>query len=378
MNKTYRNLIISLVVIFLIFLWAGKYNNTPINESDLRAKIGQMLIVGFRGLEADTDSSIVKAINDLNLGGVILFDYDVPSSGEMKRNITDPEQTKELIKNLKSASPSLFVAVDSEGGLINRLKDKYGFTNIPSAENMGLEDPDQTKEHALFLGNQLRELGFNVNFAPVVDVNINPENPVIGGIQRSFSEDPEVVTAHASSFISGLNENNIISAIKHFPGHGSSEDDSHLGLVDITNTYQTEELIPYREIINSGYNDMVMTAHVMNTNIDADYPATMSPNFLQNILREELGFNGVIVSDDMQMGAITEHFGFEEAIIKSINAGCDLLIISNNGGEYSEEDYYRAVDIIFNAVMSGEINIETINNSYNRIMEIKKRYSLTN
>ncbi|MDD4062444.1 MAG: glycoside hydrolase family 3 protein [Candidatus Pacebacteria bacterium] len=375
MNKTYRNLIISMLVVSLIFIWAG---SIVTKEDNLKSKIGQMLIVGFRGLEVDSDSSITKAINDLNLGGVILFDYDVPSKGEIKRNITDPEQTKELIKNLKSASPSLFVAVDSEGGLINRLKDKYGFTNIPSAENMGLEDPDQTKEHALFLGNQLRELGFNVNFAPVVDVNVNPENPVIGGIQRSFSEDPEVVTAHASSFISGLNENNIISAIKHFPGHGSSEDDSHLGLVDITNTYQTEELIPYREIINSGYNDMVMTAHVMNTNIDADYPATMSPNFLQNILREELGFNGVIVSDDMQMGAITEHFGFEEAIIKSINAGCDLLIISNNGGEYSEEDYYRAVDIIFNAVMSGEIDIETINNSYNRIMELKKRYSLTN
>lgn len=364
-----------MLVVSLIFIWAG---SIATKEDNLKSKIGQMLIVGFRGLEIDSNSSITKAINDLNLGGVILFDYDVPSKGEIKRNITDPEQTKELIKNLKSASPSLFVAVDSEGGLINRLKDKYGFTNIPSAENMGLEDPDQTKEHALFLGNQLRELGFNVNFAPVVDVNINPENPVIGGIQRSFSEDPEIVTAHASSFISGLNENNIISAIKHFPGHGSSEDDSHLGLVDITNTYQTEELIPYREIINSGYNDMVMTAHVMNTNIDADYPATMSPNFLQNILREELGFNGVIVSDDMQMGAITEHFGFEEAIIKSINAGCDLLIISNNGGEYSEEDYYRAVDIIFNAVMSGEIDIETINNSYNRIMELKKRYSLTN
>jgi beta-N-acetylhexosaminidase len=119
-----------------------------------------------------------------------------------------------------------------------------------------------------------------------------------------------------------------------------------------------------------------MTAHVINTNIDANYPATMSPNFLQNILREDLEFKGVIVSDDIQMGAITEHFGFEEAIIKSINAGCDLLIISNNSSTYNEDDYYRAVETIFNAVVAGEINIETINNSYDRITKLKKRYNL--
>lgn len=364
------------MVVSLIFLWAGSIDNNKIDEKGLKSKIGQMLIVGFRGLEIDSESSIAQAIKDLNLGGVILFDYDVPSSGELKRNIADPEQTKQLISNLKLISPTLFVAVDAEGGLINRLKDKYGFTNIPSAQDMGAENPSQTKEHALFLGNQLKELGFNVNFAPVVDVNINTENPVIGGLKRSFGEDAETVTIHASNFISGLNENNIITAIKHFPGHGSSENDSHLGLVDITNTYQEEELIPYKKLISAGYNDMIMTAHVINTNIDANYPATMSPNFLQNILREDLEFKGVIVSDDIQMGAITEHFGFEEAIIKSINAGCDLLIISNNSSTYNEDDYYRAVETIFNAVVAGEINIETINNSYDRITKLKKRYNL--
>ncbi len=344
-------------------------------DGELRSKIGQMLIVGFRGTEVNDESSIIKAINELNLGGVILFDYDVPSRGMEERNIINPNQVKKLISDIKETSP-LFVAVDAEGGYINRLKERDGFNNIPSAKTMSQGSPEETEEYGHYLGEMLSDLGFNLNFAPVVDLNINPDNPIIGKLERSFSDDSEKVAIHALNFIKGLNRYGIISAIKHFPGHGSSRNDSHLGLVDITETYKEEELLPYRIIVSAGYTDMVMTAHVINRNIDPDYPATLSSSFLKDILRNDIGFEGVIISDDMQMGAITDNYGYEEAIIRSVNAGCDIIIISNNGSTYNEEDYYRAVEIIFNAVKIGEIEEMRINESYERITSLKERYGI--
>ena len=259
-------------------------------EMELKKQIGQMLIVGFRGTEISKDSAITGQIKDLNLGGVILFDFDNPSKS-YPRNIINPSQTKELIKNLQSYSLTpLFIALDAEGGLINRLKAKYGFIPIPSAQEMGetgnLAKTEATSEE---LGSELKELGFNLNFAPVVDVNVNPDNPVIGKLERSFSSDPQKVSSQAEAFIKGQRSNYIISAIKHFPGHGSASSDSHLGLVDVTKTYQQKELIPFKALISGNLVDMVMTAHIMDAKVDPDYPATLSPAFLQNILREEKG-----------------------------------------------------------------------------------------
>jgi len=375
MNKIFK-IVLAIVVLIIIGLGGYKYYQSQQDDYTLKQKIGQMLIVGFRGTEINRTSYISKTMNVLNLGGVILFDKDNPS-GQFPRNITDPSQTKQLIEDLKEYSPSsLFVAVDAEGGWINRLKEKYGFKNIPSAEQMGKGTIEETKNNALMLSQELKELGFNIDFAPDVDVNVDPENPVIGQLERSFSGEPDTVYEHASAFIEGLHENNIISAIKHFPGHGSSTSDSHLGMVDVTNTYQQEELIPYQKLIENGYSDMVMTAHIVNTNIDPTYPATLSPLFIKNILREQLGFKGVIVSDDMQMGAIVDNYGFEEAIIKSINAGCDMLILSNNGKTYDEQAPYSAVNIILKAVKKGEISERQINDSYNRIQELKNKYNI--
>ena len=375
MNKTIK-ILISIVVIALAVYLLSLFYKSQEKDYALRQKIGQMLIVGFRGTEINRLSYISKTINVLNLGGVILFDKDNPS-GQFPRNITDPTQTKQLISNLnKYSSSPLFIAVDAEGGYINRLKEKYGFKNIPSAETMGKGTIEETKNNALTLSQELKDLGFNMDFAPDVDVNINPENPVIGYLERSFSNDPNIVSEHASAFIEGLHQNNIIPAIKHFPGHGSSTSDSHLGIVDVTNTYRQEELIPYQKLIENGYSDMVMTAHIMNTNIDPIYPATLSPLFIKNILRDQLKFKGVVVSDDMQMGAIVNNYGFEEAIIKAVNAGCDMLIISNNGTTYDEKAPYDAVNIILKAVKRGEISENQINESYNRIQELKNKYGI--
>ena len=342
-------------------------------NNDLKQKIGQMLIVGFRGTEVSEDSEIIKQINEYNLGGVILFDWDVPGQ-QFPRNITNPEQTKKLVADLKSlTSPFLFVAIDAEGGAVNRLKEKYGFINIPSAEEMGKESPEKVKENALILGEELADLGINIDFAPVVDVNLNPNNPIIGKLGRSFSADPEKVVFYASKFIEGLKEKNIIPAIKHFPGQGSATADSHLGIVDTTETFQSKELIPYQKLIGQGYSDIIMTAHIINKNIDPNYPATLSPLFIEKILRKELGFKGVVVSDDMNMGAIANNYGFEESLIKAIQAGCDLLIISNNGTEYNENLSQQAVEAIFRAVQKGELSEERINQADKRIQELKQK-----
>jgi beta-N-acetylhexosaminidase len=265
------------------------------------------------------------------------------------------------------------VAVDAEGGLINRLKQRYGFIPIPSHQELGKKDNlEETERFSSFLAQELSLLGFNLNFAPVVDLNLNPENPVIGGLGRSFSEDPGKVFNHARAFISGQHKYGILTSIKHFPGHGSSKEDSHKGLVDVTDTYSSKELEPFQELIKSSMADLVMTAHIINRNIDPDYPATLSSRYIKEILRKEMGFQGVVVSDDLQMGAITENYGFEEALVRSINAGCNLLILSNNS-IYDESIPYNAVEMIFKAVKDGRIEKSSITDSWSLIKKLKNK-----
>ncbi len=354
-------------------------NNIPAEpEIPLKDKIGQMIMLGFRGTQVQENSQTGTMIRDLNIGGIILFDYDTPSKS-FPRNIQSPAQTKKLISDLQSyAKTPLLVSVDAEGGMVNRLKPKYGFKTIASAQTMGNDQTLQTTTtNYETLAEELHELGFNLDFAPVVDVNVNPQNPVIGGLQRSFSANPEVVANHAEVAIKTLAAQHIIAVAKHFPGHGSSTGDSHLGLVDVTTTYQQQELLPYQLLQQKGQLDMVMTAHIVNTAIDTNHPATLSPKFLQDILRNQIGFGGVIISDDMQMGAIVANYGFKEAIIRAINAGCDMLLLSNNGtAPYDSQLAQKAIDIIYQAVQEGSIPENTITDSYNRIQTLKKKYQI--
>jgi len=340
----------------------------------LKEKIGQMLMIGFRGTAINDDSDIANAIGELNLGGVILFDYDAPSKSR-PRNIVDWEQTKKLIADLKSRAKNetLLVAVDAEGGLINRLKPSMGFAKINSAQDLGKEDGLVAVEEYWTLAKELSELGFNINFAPVVDLNLNPENPVIGGLERSYSDDPRVVAGYARAFVAAHRAFGILTSLKHFPGHGSSDADSHLGLPDITEPYQERELAPYEELIKNGGADSVMTAHVINRNIDPEYPATLSEKFINGTLRRDLGFDGAVFTDDMQMGAIVDNYGFEDAIVRAINAGCDILIFSNNGQSYDETVPYRARDAILKAVNDGRISESRITESYTRILALKSK-----
>ena len=376
LNKLFI-LFVFLLGIFLLLKYAALQNPVALMaDKQLKQRIGQMLLVGFRGTQAAAASSIVKTLNGLNVGGVILMDYDVPSK-TYGRNIVSYSQTKQLITNLqKNVKVPLLVAVDAEGGLVNRLKPSLGFLDVPSVQQMGQQTASNTLAISQKLGQQLVDLGFNFNLAPVVDVNVNKQNPVIGKIGRSFSSNPKVVAQHAAAFILGMRQNKIITSLKHFPGHGSSRSDSHLGLVDVTGTYQEQELIPYTMLLEQGLVDTVMTAHIVNKNIDPNLPATLSPNFVQNILRKQLGFGGVVVSDDLQMGAIMDYYGLEQAAVKAVLAGCDLLIISNNVKAYDAQAPAKVYNALLEAVENGVIPQGRIVEASNQIASLKKQFGV--
>jgi beta-N-acetylhexosaminidase len=345
-----------------------------ITDAELKQQIAQMLLIGFRGTELTPQHTIYSDIKNLGIGGVILFEYDVPSRSR-PRNIKSPSQLAKLTKDMQAIAPvKLFVSIDQEGGKINRLRTTYGFPATVSAHYQGqVNNPDTTAYYADQTAVILEATGFNLNFAPCVDVNINPLCPIIGKLERSFSADPAIVTQHAGIWLDEQKKKGIIGCIKHFPGHGSSTVDTHLGIADVTRTWQKKELDPYRDLIKAGKVDMVMISHVYNAKLDNAYPATMSRMIITGILREQLGFDGVIVTDDLAMGAMTDHYSLEDILIHSILAGADLLCLSNNGTSYDPEIAKKAVDIIFKAVKDRKINQTRIMNSYNRILRLKAR-----
>jgi beta-N-acetylhexosaminidase len=341
-------------------------------KPELRLMAAQMVMVGFRGLTVEEWPQATAQIRDAGIGGVILFDYDVPAQTEV-RNIASPDQVRRLVSDLQGlAEIPLLVAIDQEGGRVNRLKERFGFPPTVSAASLGiLDDPALTEEQSAQTGRILASLGITLNFAPVVDVNTNPSNPIIGSLGRSFSSDPQVVARHAAAWVRGHRRFGVLTALKHFPGHGSSAADSHKGFVDVTASWSEHELLPYTFLIGEGLADAVMTAHIVNHKLDTERPATLSPRTLQEILRCRLGFKGLIVSDDLQMGAIRDHYGFEESIAMALEAGIDLLVFGNNS-VYEPEIGLRAVEVIERLVREGTIPWERVESSWVRIMNLKE------
>lgn len=335
-----------------------------------------MLLVGFRGLTVDDQSLIVQDIRDRGLGGVVLFDFDTPTNSPV-RNVQSPAQLKALVAALKSAvaaggSP-LLVSIDEEGGRVARLDQRHGFPATESAAALGARNgPAYTRQRSTAMGATLASIGINLNLAPVVDLNVNPTNPIIGALDRSFSADPAIVTAQALAFIAGQHESRIQTALKHFPGHGSSTGDTHLGVVDVTSTWTDVELQPFASIVAQRKADAILTAHVFNANLDPDYPATLSKATVTGILRGRLGYDGVVISDDLQMGAIRQAFGYPEAVALAISAGVDILTIANQ--QVVEEGIVaRTIEIIAGHVGSGRLTEERIDESWARIQALKAR-----
>lgn len=343
------------------------------DREKLREMIGQMIMIGFRGTTVTKNDDIIKDLHNLNIGGIILFDCDV-QTGSKARNIANRDQVKELTHSLENiAKNNLFIAIDQEGGNVTRLNPKNGYKKSQTAQKLGIiNNIELIRSTSKLIANQLATSGFNLNLAPVLDLNINKNNPIIGKLGRSISDDPQKVINYAEIFIQEHSKVNILSCVKHFMGHGSSEGDTHLGIVDVTETYDENELVPYSELIKKGSIDMIMTAHVYNRNIDNLYPFTLSKKVITDILRDNIGFNGVVISDDMQMGAITESYGFEDAVVLAVKAGIDIVLIPNNL-IYDPQTHTKAINTIYDSVDNKIIPFKRIEESYNRITMLKQK-----
>jgi beta-N-acetylhexosaminidase len=338
---------------------------TPVSRANLEEKIGQMLLLGFGGVAVEPAGRVGVEVKSGRMGNAVLF--DVASPGTPSRNINSPAQLSTLSRELQSlASRRMLIAVDQEGGQVARLGPSNGFPPTVSAQYLGQRnDLATTREYGSRMAKTLAQSGINLNLAPVVDVNINPTNPVVGVTGRTFSADPDVVAEHALAFIQAHREAGVLCAIKHFPGHGSSALDSHLGLPDVTRSWSRKELIPFQRLVAARQADVIMTGHLFNANLDPEFPATLSRRTITDLLRGELGFEGVVLSDDMQMAAITQKFGFAASLELAINAGVDMISIA---GDQTQPD---AFSIILEAVRSGRISETRIDQAHRRISSLK-------
>ncbi len=376
-----KNIKSLLLIVLLLATTSCASSKTPTAEIPLAQRAARMIIVGLPGVEITPSSVIIQDITKRKVGGVILFESNVVTNEEKKLSpeelakIDFPARLTALCAKIRElADYPIIISIDQEGGMVNRLKDRYGFVSSVTQQTLGDKDDEAaTRAQAHATAKQLRELGINTNFAPCVDVNINPECPAIGRYGRSFSADADVVATHAAYIMEEHHKEGIITAIKHFPGHGSSLDDTHLGITDVTSTWQECELLPYKMLLDkSGVkNNMVMVSHVFNEKLDPDYPATLSHKIITGILREELGWNGVVVTDDMHMKAIIDHYTDAESVALTINAGTDMLILSSNLPTKMNE---HITDVIINTIVqqveAGIIPQQRIEESFNRILEL--------
>jgi beta-N-acetylhexosaminidase len=344
---------------------------TSMSGPSLRDRIGQMLLVGFRGLTVEEATDMAADIRDRNLGGILLFDTDQPTHGAV-RNVESPTQVTALVAGLqKVARIPLLVAIDEEGGLVARLDERHGFPPTTSAVKLGARgDATFTEEAGKKIAETLASVGVNFNLAPVVDLNVNPTNPIIGSLGRSFSANPAVVTAQAEAFVKGHRAIGVRTTLKHFPGHGSSTGDTHLGVVDVTGTWSATELEPFANVIRDGLAEAVLTAHVFNAKLDSQHPATLSQPTITGILRQQMGWDGLVLSDDMQMGAIRQAYGYKDALRLAILAGVDVLTIAQQQ-VYEAGIVGQTIDIIEGLVHAGSVAEARIDESYRRIQAFK-------
>ncbi len=336
--------------------------------------------MGFSGTVIDEQSSVAQWLSNDGLGGVLLFDYDLMKKSQGK-NLVNQAQIKKLTTQLKhyaQKSPCNgenghpFIAIDYEGGAVDRLSHIEGCLKTQNPCELALLSEEALRAEAGKMANTVKTLGFNLNFAPVVDLNLNEEQGIIGKLGRSFSADPNQVAHVARIFVEVFAEQGLTCCYKHFPGHGSAIGDTHQGFVNVTETFQSKELEPYSLLLaGKELPAMIMTAHVINHKLDASgLPATLSHTVLTGLLRQELGFDGVIVSDDLQMHAIANHYSLEDALRLTINAGADMLIFANQFGEITATEIIESIEKLVHA---NHIPKSRIEQAYQRISDLKQK-----
>ena len=347
-------------------------NNNEIEEVDkikdkvesmsLEEKIGQLFIVGFEGEEINDE--IVDLVKNQKVGGLIYF----------SRNIVDSNQIINLNNEIKAIEKDipLFISVDEEGGVVSRVPEE--FVKLPSSGYIGqFNDENLSYNVGKIIAKELNSLGFNMDFAPVLDIDSNPNNTVIG--ERAFGNNSEIVSRLGIKTMEGIKDGKIIPVVKHFPGHGDTDVDSHYGLPIVKKTLEeleNLEFIPFKNAIDNGA-DVVMISSIILESIDNEYPATMSKKVTTDILRDSLGFDGVIATDDMTMGAIVDNYNLADAVIMSINAGSDLVLVCHG---YDNE--IKVITSIEESISNGTISEDRINESVYRILYLKDKYNLNN
>lgn len=329
-----------------------------INSMTLEQKIGQLFIVGFEG--DIINDEIIDLVKNQEVGGLIYF----------SRNVVDSNQIITLnneIKAIKKDIP-LFISVDEEGGVVSRVPDE--FLKLPSSGYIGkFDDENLSYNIGSIIAKELKNLGFNMDFAPVLDIDSNPNNTVIG--ERAFGNNADIVSKLGIKTMEGLRDGGIIPVVKHFPGHGDTDIDSHYGLPIVTKTLEelnNLEFIPFKNAIENGA-DVVMVSSIILSSIDSEYPATMSKKVTTDILRNKLNFDGVIATDDMTMGAIMDNYNLTDAVIMAINAGNDLILVC-----HGYDDIIKSISAVKDAVSSNIISEERIDESVYRILKLKEKY----
>ncbi|WP_262675148.1 beta-N-acetylhexosaminidase [Paenibacillus sp. J5C2022] len=334
-----------------------------IRNMTLEEKIGQLMIIGLNGTEPDAFAK--EMIQMHKVGGFILY-------GD---NIDNAEQTLALLNGLKELNAAedgipLLLSVDQEGGRVSRLPDEY--RPLPKAMSVGSKDDERyTRLTGQALGIAVKSLGFNMNFAPVLDINSNPKNPVIG--DRAYGTDAASVTEHGMLAMEGIRSEGVIPVVKHFPGHGDTSVDSHIDLPVVGKSLEQLEqleLVPFREAIRQDA-DVIMVAHLLLPQLDKDYPSSLSKEIVTGLLREQLQYDGVVVTDDMTMGGITDGYGVAEAAVKSLQAGTDLILVGHNN-----KDQLAAWNAIKQSIEDGQLSEQRLDQSVDRIMRLKQKYEL--
>ncbi len=335
---------------------------SPAELGSLRRKIGQMIMVSVPGTRLSGQKKAM--LNSGWIGGVILFD----------QNIRNKRQVAGYIRQLQKNSPTpLFVAVDQEGGAVRRLKESEGFQRLPSLAALGrTQNPSLAYRFGLLSGKQLRAVGANLNLAPVVDIDRGLSDSVISRYHRSLGSDPQLVSKMALQIVKGMRAEDIIATAKHFPTETESAANPHEGVAvaDVPlKELESLDLAPYRTLIQSHLLDAVMLSHVVYKSVDPDFPASLSPEMIQKILRGELGYKGLVISDDLRMDAIKQRFPLEESVVQAVNAGVDVLLVTDN---YEK----RVMDSLVSAVVSGRVSLKNIDTAYYRIMATKQKYGI--
>jgi beta-N-acetylhexosaminidase len=340
---------------------------TPSPSPSLEARIARLLVVGFRGLTIEDVGPVADSIANAGLGGLILFSRDQLTGGP--RNVESPEQLERLVADLRALAPdrTLLIAIDQEGGRVARLTPETGFPAFAGQDEIAADGDDAIGAWAESIATTLSSVSINVNLAPVVDLNVNPDNPAIGALGRSFSADPDVVAHDAAIEIDAHRDAGVRTALKHFPGLGSASANTDFGVADVTDTWSPSELEPYRALIAEGTVDAIMVGNLVNGQIDPDAPASLSEATVSGLLRDQLGWDGVVITDDLQAGAITESFGADEAIQLALAAGNDLLLLANQQ-TYDPVIASHVIQLVAGLVRDGTIRESRIDEAYARVV----------